>query len=59
MFKLDKQDGKNSTVSLCRDRCNERKKLQEGVKVIDFGVGDPDLPTPQHIVEALKRQLRS
>lgn len=27
--------------------------LAQGVDVIDLGVGDPDLPTPQHIVEAL------
>jgi len=32
----------------------KREKLKEGVKVIDFGVGDPDLPTPKHIVEAMK-----
>ena len=29
------------------------KKRDEGVDVIDLGVGDPDLPTPPHIVEAL------
>jgi LL-diaminopimelate aminotransferase len=29
------------------------EKLKEGVRVIDFGVGDPDLPTPPHVVEAL------
>jgi len=29
------------------------EKVQKGVDVIDFGVGDPDLPTPPHIVEAL------
>jgi LL-diaminopimelate aminotransferase len=29
------------------------EKIKEGVKIIDFGVGDPDLPTPPHIVEAL------
>ncbi|KUG20360.1 ll-diaminopimelate aminotransferase, methanococcal [hydrocarbon metagenome] len=28
-------------------------KLSQGVDVIDLGVGDPDLPTPDHIVEAL------
>jgi len=33
------------------------EKLKEGVKVIDFGVGDPDLPTPAHIVEAMKRAV--
>jgi len=29
------------------------QKIREGVDVIDFGVGDPDLPTPPHIVDAL------
>jgi len=27
----------------------------KGVDVISLGIGDPDLPTPQHIVESLKR----
>ena len=27
----------------------------KGVDIIDLGVGDPDIPTPQHIVEELKR----
>ena len=34
------------------DRLKEEKK-KEGVEIIDFGVGDPDIPTPQHIVERL------
>ena len=29
------------------------QKRSEGVDVIDFGVGDPDLPTPKHIVDSL------
>lgn len=29
------------------------KKQKEGVDVIDLGVGDPDLPTPPHVVDAL------
>jgi len=36
----------------------DRKKAEvkgRGVDIIDLGVGDPDLPTPQHIIEALKR----
>jgi LL-diaminopimelate aminotransferase len=28
----------------------------EGNDVIDLGVGDPDMPTPPHIVEALRRE---
>lgn len=34
------------------------KKIRSGVDVIDLGVGDPDLPTPSHIVEELCRAAR-
>ena len=27
---------------------------ERGVDLIDFGIGDPDMPTPSHIVEALR-----
>jgi LL-diaminopimelate aminotransferase len=33
----------------------KREVAQTGVDVISLGIGDPDLPTPKHIVEALKR----
>ncbi len=32
----------------------KRRKIAEGVDVIDLGVGDPDLPTPQHVVKAMQ-----
>jgi len=35
----------------------DRKKnelIDKGVDVIDLGVGDPDIPTPEHIVESLR-----
>ena len=38
----------------------DRKKSEvraRGVDIIDLGVGDPDLPTPPHIIEALKRAV--
>ncbi len=35
----------------------KRRKEREGVRVIDFGVGDPDIPTPKHIVEAMQRAV--
>ena len=38
----------------------DRKKAEvmaKGVDIIDLGVGDPDLPTPPHIIEALKRAV--
>lgn len=28
------------------------KKREEGVDIISFGVGDPDIPTPEHIIHA-------
>ncbi len=35
-----------------------KRQLQaEGKDVIDVGVGDPDLPTPPHIIEALKKAV--
>ncbi len=34
------------------------QKRAEGVDLIDLGVGDPDLPTPQHIVDALCEAAR-
>jgi LL-diaminopimelate aminotransferase len=30
-------------------------KKAEGIDVISFGIGDPDLPTPQHILDALSQ----
>jgi len=38
----------------------DRKKAEikaKGVDIIDLGVGDPDLPTPGHIIEAMKRAV--
>lgn len=32
-------------------------KRAEGVDVISLGVGDPDLPTPPHVVEAMRRAV--
>lgn len=34
------------------------QKRKEGVDLIDLGVGDPDLPTPKHIVDALCEAAR-
>lgn len=36
----------------------DRKKSEvraRGVDIIDLGIGDPDLPTPPHVIEALKK----
>ena len=33
----------------------KQEKIDQGVDVIDLGVGDPDLPTPAPVIEALKK----
>ncbi len=38
------------------DKC--RVKREQGVDLIDFGIGDPDLPTPQPIIDELRRQVQ-
>lgn len=35
----------------------KKKAIQQGVDIIDFGVGDPNLPTPQHIRDAMNRAI--
>ena len=39
-------------AEICRKIAEKRA---EGVDVITFGIGDPDLPTPPHIIDALVR----
>lgn len=34
------------------------KAKQRGADIVSFGVGDPDLPSPPHVVEALERGAR-
>jgi hypothetical protein len=36
----------------------KREMLAKGADLIDLGIGDPDRPTPPHIVEALCRAAR-
>ena len=35
----------------------KREKIAQGVDVIDLGVGDPDMPTPEPIVSAMKKAV--
>jgi LL-diaminopimelate aminotransferase len=36
----------------------KKKAQEEGRDIIDLGIGDPDLPTPRFIVEAMKKAMR-
>lgn len=55
MFKMAERLEKIPPYLFAEIDAMKKKKMQEGVEVIDFGVGDPDLPTPEHVVEALKK----
>lgn len=33
----------------------KQEQISKGVDIIDLGVGDPDLPTPKHIIQALQK----
>jgi LL-diaminopimelate aminotransferase len=37
----------------------KRDALAKGVDVIDLSIGDPDIPTPVHIVEAMKKAVEN
>jgi len=37
----------------------KQEKIEQGVDVIDLGVGDPDMPTPKPILEAAKKALEN
>ena len=37
----------------------KQEALAKGVDVIDLSVGDPDLPTPSHIVEAMREAVKN
>ncbi|MFA5276288.1 MAG: aminotransferase class I/II-fold pyridoxal phosphate-dependent enzyme, partial [Candidatus Omnitrophota bacterium] len=53
MFKLSKKiDSLPPYLFLEIDK-SKRKARAEGRDIIDFGIGDPDQPTPKHIIEAL------
>ena len=32
---------------------NKKRIMAKGVDIVDLGIGDPDLPTPPHIIEAM------
>lgn len=36
----------------------KRRAIEKGVKVIDFGVGDPDQPSPEFVLSAMQKALR-
>lgn len=59
MFEVSKRLQKLPPYLFAEIDRKKKKLLAEGVNIIDFGVGDPDLPTPENIVEAMKKGLEN
>lgn len=57
MFELSERMKKIPPYLFAEIDAMKRKKIAEGVKVIDLGIGDPDLPTPRHVVSAMQRAV--
>jgi len=37
----------------------KKKLIAEGADIIDFGIGDPDLPTPENIITAMEKGIEN
>ncbi|MEM0330113.1 MAG: LL-diaminopimelate aminotransferase [Archaeoglobaceae archaeon] len=57
MFEISERMKKIPPYLFAEIDAMKRKKIAEGVKVIDLGVGDPDLPTPKHVVSAMQKAV--
>lgn len=57
MIKIEKSERlKNLPPYLFKEIDRQRDEVKaRGVDIIDLGVGDPDMPTPQHIIKALNK----
>ena len=57
MIKIEKSDRLNSLPPYLFKEIDRQKDevRKRGVDIIDLGVGDPDMPTPPHIIEALNK----
>ncbi|MCS7130756.1 MAG: aminotransferase class I/II-fold pyridoxal phosphate-dependent enzyme, partial [Archaeoglobaceae archaeon] len=57
MFEISERMKKIPPYLFAEIDAMKRKKISEGVKLIDLGIGDPDLPTPKHIVSAMQKAV--
>ena len=58
MFELSKKVQSLPTYLFLEIDKAKRKARQEGRDIIDFGIGDPDQPTPDHVIDALNKAAR-
>ena len=43
-------------ICLLKSAVKSQKEKHEGEDVVSFGIGDPDIPTPPHIIERLCKE---
>ena len=57
MIRIEKSDRLNNLPPYLFKEIDRQKEevRKEGIDIIDLGVGDPDMPTPSHIIEELKK----
>jgi LL-diaminopimelate aminotransferase len=57
MIRIEKSDRlKKLPPYLFKEIDRQKEEVRKkGVDIIDLGVGDPDMPTPPHIIEALNK----
>lgn len=57
MIRIEKSDRLNSLPPYLFKEIEKQKEevRKRGIDIIDLGIGDPDRPTPPHIIEALNR----
>jgi len=57
MMKIEKSDRINSLPPYLFKEIDRQKEeiRKRGVDIINLGIGDPDMPTPSHIIEALNK----
>ena len=57
MIRIEKSDRLKSLPPYLFKEIDRQKEevRKKGVDIIDLGVGDPDMPTPPHIIEALNK----
>ncbi|MCX8082052.1 MAG: LL-diaminopimelate aminotransferase [bacterium] len=59
MFEISKRLQKLPPYLFAEIDRKKKKMISEGVDIIDFGIGDPDLPTPQNIIDAMKKGIEN
>ena len=59
MFEASKRLQKLPAYLFAEMDRKKKRLISEGMDIIDFGIGDPDLPTPANVIEAMKKGIEN